>query len=141
MPLKLHDNALVAFDTDGDNAVSLSEWLSGDRSGATAVRLEPADDALALADSIDQLERVEVSYPAFTDGRAHSQAHLLRQRLNYSGEIRAIGDVRPDQVAMMVRCGITSFTFDDPAAEQATAAPAWQVNLERYTGDYQTGYR
>jgi uncharacterized protein (DUF934 family) len=42
---------------------------------------------------------VELHFPKFTDGRAYSQAFLLRRRLGFSGEIRAIGDVLVDQLA------------------------------------------
>lgn len=140
MPLKLHKGKLVAIDdSDAPEALSLQDCLASD--DATAVRLEPSDDALALADALGRITRVEVNYPAYTDGRAHSQAHLLRQRLRYTGEIRAVGDVRPDQVTMMARCGIDAFAFSDPKAEATTASAEWQAHLDRYSETYQTGYR
>jgi uncharacterized protein (DUF934 family) len=50
---------------------------------------------------------VELQFPKFSDGRAFSQAFLLRRRLGFAGEIRATGDVLVDQVLQMQRSGFT----------------------------------
>jgi uncharacterized protein (DUF934 family) len=50
---------------------------------------------------------VELQFPKFSDGRAFSQAFLLRRRLGFAGEIRATGDVLIDQVLQMQRSGFT----------------------------------
>jgi uncharacterized protein (DUF934 family) len=50
---------------------------------------------------------VELQFPKFSDGRAFSQAFLLRRRLDFAGEIRATGDVLIDQVLQMQRSGFT----------------------------------
>mgnify|MGYP003389173208 CR=1 FL=1 len=52
--------------------------------------------------------RIDLSFPKFTDGRAYSQAFLLRQRLGFKGELRATGDVLVDQLPQMQRCGFDS---------------------------------
>ena len=52
---------------------------------------------------------IAVDFPAFTDGRGYSSARMLRSRLGYKGEIRAVGDVMRDQMFLMSRCGIDSF--------------------------------
>ena len=57
--------------------------------------------------SLDGIHTVVLQFPAFTDGRAFSQAFLLRRRLGYTGQIRAIGDVLIDQLAQMQRSGFT----------------------------------
>ena len=50
---------------------------------------------------------VELQFPKFSDGRAFSQAFLLRRRLGFAGEIRATGEVLVDQVVQMQRSGFT----------------------------------
>ncbi|MBC7280476.1 DUF934 domain-containing protein [Hoeflea sp.] len=73
------------------------------------VVLQPADDVMALAPLLDQVAIIALSFPAFSDGRAFSQAALLRQRLGYTGELRAVGAVLLDQVPLMLRTGFDSF--------------------------------
>lgn len=65
-----------------------------------------ADD---IADLLDKVELVALHFPKFADGRSFSKARLLRERLGYRGEIRAIGDFLPDQIDYMARCGIDAF--------------------------------
>ena len=52
---------------------------------------------------------VALEFPKFTDGRAYSQARLLRERYGYRGEIRAVGDVLRDQLRFMARSGFDAF--------------------------------
>ena len=58
--------------------------------------------------SLTGIERIDLHFPKFTDGRAFSQAFLLSRRLGFKGEIRATGDVLVDQLAQMDRSGFTS---------------------------------
>jgi len=58
--------------------------------------------------NLQGLERIDLDFPKFTDGRAYSQAYLLRQRLGFKGELRATGDVLADQLLQMQRCGFSS---------------------------------
>lgn len=80
------------------------------------VLVNPADDVTKLQPYLDQLSLVAVAFPAFNDGRAFSHASLLRSRLHYTGELRAIGDVLIDQVPLMLRCGIDSFSVTNETA-------------------------
>ena len=54
---------------------------------------------------LEGVERIDLNFPKFTDGRAFSQAFLLRRRREFKGEIRATGDVLVDQLAQMERSG------------------------------------
>ncbi len=63
----------------------------------------------ALAPYLQRLSLIALSFPKFSDGRSYSAARLLRERLGFSGEIRAVGDVLADQIPLMRRCGVTSF--------------------------------
>ena len=80
------------------------------------VLIEPADDVRRLEGHLDRLALVAVAFPAFSDGRSFSHASLLRSRLGFAGEVRAVGDVLIDQVPLMLRCGINSFAVTNATA-------------------------
>lgn len=73
------------------------------------VVLQPADDVRELVPLLDRASIIALTFPAFSDGRAFSQAYLLRERLGYTGELRAVGNVLLDQVPLMLRTGFDSF--------------------------------
>lgn len=93
-----------------------------DQTNATAVRIEPGDDARALLPFLDRLALVEVNFPSFADGRGYSSARILREA-GYTGELRAVGDVGIDQLSHMRRCGFDAFApdvrLDEEDAERA----------------------
>ncbi len=91
-----------------------------------------ANDADATALTLEGVERVDLHFPSFTDGRAFSQAFLLRRRRGFAGEIRATGDVLIDQLVQMERTGFTSAVL----AEGVDAADA-QRQFELFSGFYQ----
>ena len=104
----------------GSPAVTVDAFL--DQSNASAVRVEPGDDARALLPHLERLRLVEVNFPAFTDGRGYSSARLLREA-GYTGELRAVGDVLVDQLSHMRRCGFDAFAPERPLdPEDASAA-------------------
>ncbi|MEO6626332.1 MAG: DUF934 domain-containing protein [Burkholderiaceae bacterium] len=70
--------------------------------------LQLANDADPRSLSLDGVRRIDLHFPKFSDGRAYSQAYLLRRRLGFQGELRANGDVLVDQVVQMQRCGFDS---------------------------------
>ena len=88
------------------------------------VWLKPDDDPQALtAGDVDALAIIAVHFPKFADGRGYSTAILLRTRLGYRGELRAIGDVGRDQLFYLKRCGFDSFSLAahrDPEAALAS---------------------
>jgi uncharacterized protein (DUF934 family) len=90
-------------------AVTVDSFLG--QSNASAVRIEPGDDARDLLPHIGQIRLVEVNFPSFMDGRGYSAARILREA-GYEGELRAVGDVLIDQLAIMRRCGFDSFQPD-----------------------------
>ncbi len=101
----------------------------GDQSNATAVRLEPGDDARDLIPYLDRLQLIEVNFPVFGDGRGYSAARILREA-GYAGELRAVGEVLVDQIAFMRRCGFDAFAPEvplDPADAEAAFARYDQV--------------
>lgn len=90
-------------------AVTVDSFL--DQSNATAVRIEPGDDARDLLPHLERLALVKVNFPAFGDGRGYSSARILREA-GYAGELRAVGEVLVDQLAYMRRCGFDAFEPD-----------------------------
>ena len=101
-------------------AVTLDAFL--DQTNATAVRLEPDDDARALLPHLGRIALIEIAFPKFRDGRGYSSARILREA-GYTGELRAEGDVLVDQIGFMRRCGFDSFAparpLDMAAVERA----------------------
>ena len=70
-------------------------------------RLSIANDADPREAQLDGITAIELNFPKFSDGRAFSQAFLLRRRLGFTGEIRATGDVLIDQLVQMQRSGFS----------------------------------
>ena len=103
-----------------------------DQNNATAVRIEPGDDARALVPLLDRLALVEVNFPSFGDGRGYSSARILREA-GYAGELRAVGDVGIDQLSHMRRCGFDAFAPDTPLdeADAARAFATWENVYQR----------
>lgn len=73
------------------------------------LELANTEDVLKLGDRLDGVTLIILDFPKFTDGRAYTQARLLRERLGYAGELRASGAVYIDQLPFLLRCGFDSF--------------------------------
>jgi uncharacterized protein (DUF934 family) len=82
--------------------------------------------------SLEGIHRVDLSFPKFSDGRAFSQAVLLRRRLGFKGEIRATGDVLIDQLVQMQRSG-----FDVAVLREDQNPEVAQRQFDRYSAYYQ----
>ncbi|MDP6691692.1 MAG: DUF934 domain-containing protein, partial [Alphaproteobacteria bacterium] len=67
-----------------------------------------------VATDLHRFGVIALEFAKFTDGRAYSQARLLRERHGYKGEIRAVGEVLRDQLTFMLRCGFDSFSLATP---------------------------
>jgi len=90
------------------------------------------NDADVAELSLDGVDRVELNFPKFSDGRAYSQAYLLRRRRKFTGDIRATGDVLIDQLVQMQRTGFSSAVLK----EGKDVADA-QRQFERFSDFYQ----
>ena len=110
------------------NIITAEEHQASDKKGV----LELANDVDPRTLDLRGVTRIDLQFPAFTDGRAYSQAFLLRRRLGFAGELRATGDVLIDQLVQMQRTG-----FDVAVLKQGVDASAAQRQLERYAGFYQ----
>jgi uncharacterized protein (DUF934 family) len=94
------------------------------------LQLANTEDPRAL--KLEGVARIDLNFPKFTDGRAYSQAFLLRRRLGFQGEIRATGDVLVDQVVQMARTG-----FDVAVLREGQSMDVAQRQIDRYKGFYQ----
>jgi len=102
------------------------------RPGKSAVIWPNNRDVDDLVPFLDRLAAVALVFPTFRDGRAYSQARLLRERHGYDGELRATGQVLRDQFVFMLRAG-----FDAFEAKKQSDAEAFTVTAKRYSVFYQ----
>jgi len=106
--------------------------------GRTGVLLRATDDPRVLAPHLAELPLVAVLFDRFSDGRGYSIARLLREALDYRGEVRAVGDVLRDQIFYLARCGFDAFVLRaDQDAASAIAAlrdfgAAYQAAVDRH---------
>ena len=107
-----------------------SDYHSPPESGNGVLVL--ANDVNALDANLDGVTQVDLQFPAFTDGRAFTQAYLLRRRRGFTGDIRATGDVLIDQLVQMQRTGFSSAVLRE-GVDRADA----QRQFERFGGFYQ----
>jgi uncharacterized protein (DUF934 family) len=121
----------------GDIVVSLPRLISeGDGLLASGrrlgVRLQPSEAVEDLAYDLAGLAMVQLAFAKFRDGRPYSSARVLRGRMKYQGEIRAVGDVLREQALHMIRCGFDAF---EPA--DGSTAEQWLAAASRYRHVYQ----
>jgi uncharacterized protein (DUF934 family) len=111
--------------------IERERWWSW--TGRLGARLGPADRVADLAADLPRLDLVAIEFPNAGDGRGYSQAGLLRRRLRFRGELRAVGSgVRQDQAFFLARCG-----FDSLEPPQGVDLEAVRRALSRYDVAYQ----
>lgn len=81
-----------------------------------------------------KLSLVALQFPKWTDGRAYTQAHILRSRFRFQGEIRATGDVLVDMMPLLKRCGFDAVAL---RADQDRAAAETALGFFAARGHYQ----
>jgi len=153
-------NGAVAADTfvyvEGDEpvpsdvpAIVSADWLLSasnqqiqDRSAPLGVNWPNDRPESELAPFLPNLSLIALEFPVFRDGRAFTQARLLRERHGFKGEIRATGDVLRDQFLFMVRAGFDAFEVKKAADADAFAKVLHEFTL-RYqpAADPQHGFR
>ena len=128
------------FSENGSPAIleplPFADWQQ--RPAWPAVSLANTDPVEDLAPHVGRLRLIVLDFPKFSDGRAYSQARLLRSRLGFTGELRATGNVLLDQLPFMLRCGFeealakarTLFSVVYQPAED-DRAPASMLRLQR----------
>jgi uncharacterized protein (DUF934 family) len=130
------DGPMVTLTPAAYSLLTLTQW-HGVRSTWPAnmpVGVLYANDADIedLADDLPRLSLVALQFPKWTDGRAYSQAHLLRSRYRFKGEVRAVGEVLVDMVSLLARTG-----FDAIALRADQSIDAAERALRFFPGYYQ----
>lgn len=101
------------------------------RGTPVGVWLAAGEGPEAIAADLAALPVIGVHFPKFVDGRGYSTARLLRERFDYQGEIRALGDVLHDQLFLMARCGFDAFALKD-GKDIAKAVAAFETFKNPY---------
>ncbi|MBS1144329.1 MAG: hypothetical protein H6R14_1735 [Proteobacteria bacterium] len=111
----------------GDVIFPLAVWQArkADISARPRIGLliNPDERVEDVADDLKQFAVIAIHFPKFVDGRGYSTAALLRQRYQYQGEVRAVGDVLHDQLFYLKRVGFDSYALKDgKSVDHALAA-------------------
>ena len=135
MFVHLADDAEIP--ADGAVLISAAKFLEhpetlSDRAGKTGVSWPNNRDVDDLVPYLDRLAVVALVFPTFRDGRAYTQARLLRERHGFKGELRATGQVLRDQFVFMLRAGFDAFDV-----RKASDAEAFAATVKRYSVFYQ----
>jgi uncharacterized protein (DUF934 family) len=122
---------------DGDILISAQRFLEDPetllkRAGKVGVVWPNSRAVDDLVPHLNRLAAVALVFPSFRDGRAYSQARLLRERHSYDGELRATGQVLRDQFVFMLRAGFDAFEVKKDAD-----ADAFAETVKRYSVFYQ----
>ena len=153
MPQVLKDNRLIddswtllTEDSEslpsGDILLSYSQWQTfsdqlDSHDGSFGVIIEGNADIEDIIEPLLKLPLIAINFPKFADGRAFSSARLIRERYEYTGEIRAVGGFIRDQLYYLSRCGFNAFKFDDSVdlTESAKSlqdfSEAYQVSVDQ----------
>lgn len=86
-----------------------TEVKQGEQQSEQGFWLSPDEEEEPVKDWLGVVPLIALQFPSFRDGRAYTQAYVLRSRLGWVGELRAVGDVLRDQLSHMRQCGFTSF--------------------------------
>lgn len=110
------------------------------RNAELGVQIGSATRPEDIAGLLDRVCLVAVEFPKFRDGRGFTIARTLRERYGYTGEIRAVGHVLPDQHQFLLRCGFTSVAVPDGAdlAPWTGALTRFQIAYQAATDDAPT---
>jgi uncharacterized protein (DUF934 family) len=85
-------------------------WLWAGRLG---VRIGPTDRVELLKPDLTRLSLIAIEFGGPSEGRGYTQARVLRERLGFAGELRAVGYVKRDQLFFLARCGFDAFELSE----------------------------
>jgi len=102
---------------------------------AAGVLLPNTFDIEALAADLPRLALVVLQFPKWVDGRAYSQARLLRSRLRFAGEVRATGDVVVDMLPLLARTGFDAVQLRAGQKESSARRALAFFAAGHYQGD------
>ncbi len=106
-----------------------AHWPAGMPVG---LKLANDQDVEDVAADLGRFELVALHFPKWVDGRAYSQARLLRSRYRFAGELRATGEVLVDMLPLLARTG-----FDAVVLRADQSVDAAERALRFFPGHYQ----
>ncbi len=112
------------------NILSFEQHVAGAEDDKSILTLDNTVDPHEV--DLTGVNRIDLNFPKFTDGRAYSQAFLFHRRLGFKGELRATGDVLIDQLVQMHRTGFTTAVL-----KQGLDAADAQRQFDRFKDFYQ----
>lgn len=108
---------------EGPVIIPLSLWHSQQdqlsQRGQLGLWLDSDEPPQLIADSLDNFEVIAINFPAFADGRGFTYGRELREKHQYQGEVRAIGNFIRDQLFYLKRCGFNAFALAGVELESA----------------------
>jgi len=142
-----NDRWQAAVDEDGptptpesgiDRLLTLEQWHAVREQWPQTMRagvVVPNDvDIESLEADLPRLALIALQFPKWVDGRAYSQARLLRSRLRYRGEVRATGEVLVDMLPLLHRTGFDAVQLrSDQSLESSQRA--LRFFADHYQGD------
>jgi uncharacterized protein (DUF934 family) len=130
------DGPMVTLTPRPNSLLTLLQWhavrASWPQDLPLGLALANDADVEELADELPRFELVALNFPKWTDGRAYSQARLLRSRYRFKGEVRATGEVLVDMMPLLKRTG-----FDAVVLRADQNLEAAQRALQFFSGHYQ----
>jgi len=95
---------IISYDRWRDHRDALTR-----HNGPLGIRMKSSQPPALIADDVQRFDLIALEFPTMGDGRGYSHARLLRERHQFKGELRAVGDITKDLLFFMQRCGFDSF--------------------------------
>ncbi len=118
--------------------LTLTQWQAARNTWplevGVGITVTNTSDVDALSGDLDRIALICLQFPRWTDGRAYSQAYLLRRRLGFKGELRATGEVLIDMLPQLERCGFDAVELRSEQ-DEAAADRALSFFHQHYQGD------
>lgn len=113
--LRISDEGVFVEGRSKGQEITLAQWRDGVRpeAGRFELSIPNTEDVESIAEIVGRFDAVILEFPDFKDGRAYSQARVLRERLKFQGEIRARGEVLRDQALFMARAGFDALEIGE----------------------------
>ena len=132
----LEDDAELP-DSEQAVIVSVDRWHSEHtelraRTGSLGIILQPDQSPDLVEADLDCFDVIVVNFPVFSDGRGFSHARRLREKMGYTGEIRAVGHIIRDQYLFLHRCGVNAIHVEDQKS-----ADDWKAAMDEFSMFYQ----
>lgn len=134
------DDALVPVPTPcAECLLSTAQWqavrTTWPRDIPVGIVLANDVDVETIGRDVASFAIVALQFPKWTDGRAYSQARLLRSRYRYTGELRATGEVLVDMLPLLARTGFDAVVLRADQSRAVAERALAMFPAGHYQGD------